>query len=45
MVSLDMDVVGVMRVYCDPFCVCVCVCVCSSLYRKVLKGSLMMDPL
>jgi len=26
-VSVDMDVVGVMAAYCDPLCVCVCVCV------------------
>jgi len=25
-VSVDMDVVGVMAAYCDPLCVCVCVC-------------------
>jgi len=24
-VSVDMDKVGVMAAYCDPFCVCVCV--------------------
>ena len=28
-VSVDMDVVGVMAAYCNPMCVCVCVCVCS----------------
>jgi len=36
--SVDIDRVGVMAAYCDPFCVCVCVCVCvfSSLYMKTL---------
>ena len=28
-VSVDMDVVGVMAAYCNPMCVCVCVCVCA----------------
>jgi len=29
-VSVDMDKVGVMAAYSDPFvCVCVCVCVCA----------------
>ena len=27
-VSVDMDMVGVMAAYCNPMCVCVCVCVC-----------------
>ena len=27
-VSVDMDIVGVMAAYSDPLCVCVCVCVC-----------------
>jgi len=31
-VSVDMDKVGVMAAYSDPFCVCVC----SSLYKKTL---------
>ena len=38
-VSVDMDKVGVMAVYCDPLCVCVvhcirshCACVCNSIY-------------
>jgi len=31
-VSVDMDMFGVMAAYCDScVCVCVCVCVCSSL--------------
>ena len=32
-VSVDMDVVGVMAAYCNPMCVCVC----SSLYRMTLR--------
>ena len=42
-VSVELDVVGVMATYCNPICVCVCVsvcvcvCVCSPLSRKVLS--------
>ena len=31
-VSVDLDVVGVMAAYCDPLCVCVCGCACVCLY-------------
>jgi len=34
--SVDMDVVGVVAAYCNLMCVCVCVC--SSLYRKALSA-------
>jgi len=41
-VSVDMDVVGVMAAYCNPICVCVCLCI--SLSKKapsyvMLSGS------
>ena len=46
-VFVDMDVVGGMAAYSDPFCVCVWFSVYSELYTQpsTVQGYLMMDPM